>query len=197
MKTVVELIGVALLAMLSDNFLLVNCMATGTRVRSFLEPVDALRSGYCLTTVMVLGAASSWLIDHLILSQFGWQHFRLLVFALLIPAIIGALRYLIRTYIPELSRRMDENLKAVGTNCAALGSALLISQRSLGFWAGLVFALCGGIGATVALASFASLQHEVDLESCPRCFRGLPIQLITAGLMAMTLVGFYGLNFNN
>jgi len=57
----------------------------------------------------------------------------------------------------------------------------------------LVFALCGGVGATLALASFASLQKEVDLERCPKSFRGVPIQLITAGLMAMALVGYYGL----
>ena len=59
-----------------------------------------------------------------------------------------------------------------------------------------IFALCGGIGATVALASFAGLQNEVDLESCPRSFRGIPIQLITAGLMAMALVGYYGLHLD-
>lgn len=195
MNVIFELLGVALAALLSENFVLVNCMGIGSRTRSFSEPLDAIRTGYCLTAVMVLGALLSWLLDHFLLARFGWEHFRLMTFALLIPAIVEGLRWFIRTCLPELSRRMDGNLAAITSNCAALGTALLISQRSLSLPAGLIFALFGGVGATVALVSFASLRGSVDLECCPRSFRGFPIKLITAGLMAMSLVGFYGLNF--
>lgn len=194
MNPAFELAGVAILALLSENFILVNCMGIGARTKSFHNPLDALRSGYTLTTVMVLAALLSWPIDHFILDHYQLQHFRLLIFSLIVVGVVEGLRYLIRTFIPELSRRMDENLAAVTANCAALGSALLISYRSLSFGGGLLFALCGGIGATVVLTSFAFLQSEVCLDHCPKCFRGLPIQLITAGLMAMALIGFYGLN---
>lgn len=191
---ILELAGVALAALLSENLVFVTCMGIGTRRRSFVDPVDALRTGYCLTVVMVLGALLSWLADFLLLERFGWQHFRLLFLSLLIPGLVAGLRAFIRTCLPELSRRMDGNLASISTNCAALGSALLISQRSYSLGSALVFALFGGLGATLALASFASLQQEVDLERCPKCFRGLPIMLLTAGLMAMSLVGFYGLH---
>ena len=191
---VLELAGVALAALLSENMVFVSCMGIGTRTRSFQDPVDALRTGYCLTAVMVLGALLSWLADFLVLERFGLQHLRLLFLALLIPGLVSGLRRFIRTCLPALSLRMDGNLAAISTNCAALGSALLISQRGYGLLTALLFALFGGIGTTLALASFASLRQEVDLERCPRCFRGLPIMLITAGLMAMSLVGFYGLH---
>ncbi len=196
MSEPLELAGVALAALLSENFVLVNCMGLGTRRESLESPVDALRTGYCLTLVMALSALCSWTLDRLLLAPMGWGHFRLLVFALLVPALVAGLRRFIRACLPELSRRMDGNLASVSTNCAALGSALLITQRSYGLGSALTFALFGGLGATVALSSFASLQQEVDLERCPRCFRGLPIKLITAGLMAMSLVGFYGLHLN-
>lgn len=191
---ILELAGVALAALLSENLVFVTCMGIGTRRRSFVDPVDALRTGYCLTVVMVLGALLSWLADFLLLERFSWQHFRLLFLSLLIPGLVAGLRAFIRTCLPELSRRMDGNLASISTNCAALGTALLISQRSYSLGSALVFALFGGLGATLALASFASLQQEVDLERCPKCFRGLPIMLLTAGLMAMSLVGFYGLH---
>jgi electron transport complex protein RnfA len=194
MTTIFELAGVAVAALLSENFVLVNCMGIGTRTRSFQDPVDAFRSGYCLTAVMVLGALCSWLLDRFLLSPLGLDAFRLLTFILMVFALVAGLRKFLALCVPELSRRVDGNLASVSTNCAALGSALLISQRSYGLGTGLLFALCGGIGATVALTSFASLQQEVDLESCPRCFRGIPIQLVTAGLMAMALIGFYGLH---
>ena len=191
---ILELAGVALAALLSENFILVTCMGIGTRRESFQDARDALRTGYCLTAIMVLGALFSWLADFLVFTRFGLEHFRLLFLSLLIPGLVAGLRRFIRACLPALSLRMDGNLASISTNCAALGSALLISQRGYGLGSALLFSLFGGLGATLALASFASLSQEVDLERCPKCFRGLPIMLITAGLMAMSLVGFYGLH---
>lgn len=193
MNTALELAGVALAALLSENLVLVSCMGIGTHRESFQEPREALRTGICLTVVMVLGVLCAWLIDYRLLTQYGWEHFRVLVFSLLIPGLVAGLRRLLRACVPELSRRADGNLASVSTNCAALGAALLVARRSYDLTSALVFALCGGVGATLALASFASLQKEVDLNRCPRAFRGVPIQLITAGLMAMALMGYYGL----
>ena len=193
MNTVLELAGVALAALLSENLVLVSCMGIGTHEKSFQDPREAIRTGLCLTLVMVLGVLGGWLLNFLVLLRFGLTYFQVLAFALLIPGLVAGLRKFFKVCIPELSRRTDENLASISTNCAALGSALLVAQRSYGLDSALIFALCGGIGATLALASFASLQKEVDLNRCPRAFRGVPIQLITAGLMAMALVGYYGL----
>ncbi|NBI69091.1 hypothetical protein D1646_20360 [Pseudoflavonifractor sp. 60] len=193
MNTALELMGVALAALLSENLVLVTCMGIGTHKRSFEEPREAIRTGICLTVVMVLGTLCAWLFNFFVLIRFGWSHFQVLAFSLLVPGLVAGLRRFLRACVPELSRRMDGNLASISTNCAALGTVLLISQRSYGLSAALVFALCGGIGATLALASFASLQREVNLDRCPRAFRGAPIQLITAGLMAMALIGYYGL----
>ena len=193
MNTVLELAGVALAALLSENLVLVSCMGIGTHEKSFQDPREAIRTGLCLTLVMVLGALGAWLLNFLILLRFNLAYFQVLAFALLIPGLVAGVRKLFQACIPELSRRVDGNLSSISTNCAALGSALLISQRSYGLDSALIFALCGGIGATLALASFASLQKEVDLNRCPKAFRGVPIRLITAGLMAMALLGYYGL----
>ena len=195
MNTALELTGVALAALLSENLVLVSCMGIGTHRESFQDPREAIRTGLCLTLVMVLGVLGGWLLNFLVLLRFGLTHFQVLAFALLIPGLVAGLRSFFRACVPELSRRADENLASSSTNGAALGSALLVAQRSYSLGSALIFALCGGIGATLALASFASLQKEVDLNRCPRAFRGVPIQLITAGLMAMALVGYYGLYF--
>ena len=193
MNTALELAAVALAALLSENLVLVTCMGIGTHEQSFAEPRESIRTGLCLTVVMLLGVLFAWLLNFLVLLRFGWTHFQLLAFSLLIPGLVAGLRTFLRACVPELSRRVDLNLSSIATNCAALGAALLISQRSYSLPAALVFALCGGIGATLALASFASLQKEVSLDRCPKSFRGVPIQLITAGLMAMALMGYYGL----
>lgn len=121
MASILELAGVALAALLSENFVLVSCMGIGTRTEAFRDPMDAVRTGYCLTAVMVLGALCAWLIDFFLLGRFGWQHYRLLVLALLIPGLVAGLRKFLKVCIPELSRRIDGQLKSVATNCAALG----------------------------------------------------------------------------
>lgn len=194
MNGILELMGVALTALFAENFILVNCLGIGTRVRAFQDPRDALRTGWCLTVVMVLSTVFAWCIDVGVLTRFGLTYYRTFIFALLVPAVVWCLRQFLKLCVPELYRRNNLHLGAVTTNCAALGCTLLVALRSYGFLEALVFALCGGIGATVALASFAHLLGEADLEQCPECFRGAPIQLITVGLMAMALVGFYGLH---
>ena len=192
MKIPFELAGIALAALLSENFILVKCLGLGVREQALREPKDAFRTGYSLTLVMVVTALLGWLADNLILVRFSLTYLRTLVFTLLALSVVAGLR----ACLPELSRRIDENLASITTNCAALGVVLLISQRGYGLGAALVFALCGGIGATVVMVSYASLGEEVDMESCPKVFRGVPIRLITMGLMAMAMVGFYGLHLN-
>lgn len=196
MSGILELMGVALTALFAENFLLVNCMGIGTRLNGFRDPKDALRTGGCLTVVMVLSTLFAWCIDVGVLTRFGLTYYRAFIFALLVPALIWCLRQFLRLCIPELYHRNNLHLRAVTTNCAALGCVLLVTQRSYGLGAALLFALCGGVGVTVALANLAHLLGEADLEQCPKCFRGVPIRLITAGLMAMGLVGFYGLHFH-
>lgn len=194
MRGILELMGVALTALFAENFVLVNSMGIGTRIRAFKDPKDALRTGWCLTVVMVVSAVFAWCIDVGILTRFGLTYYRTFIFALLVPTVVWCIRQFLRLCIPELYRRNNLHLRAVTTNCAALGCVLLVVLRSYGFVESVIFALCGGIGATVVLANFAHLLGEADLEQCPKCFRGMPIQLITVGLMAMSLVGFYGLH---
>ena len=185
--TVFQLAGVALAALLSENFILVNCLGIGTRTKAFQDPLDAWRTGVSLTAVMTLTALLSWLLDQL-LQHFALGYFQTLVFALVGPAVVAGLRYFLK--------KMDENLASITSNCAAMGAALLIAQRGYGLGAALLFGFFGGAGATVALMCLAGLRREVSLTSCPKSFQGIPIELVTVGLMALSLVGFYGLHLS-
>ena len=189
----VQLAGLALAALLSENFVMVNCLGIGTRTQAFRDPIEGWRTGFGLTLVLVCSGLLSRGVD-LILLQARMEYLRLLAFALLVPAASVALRWLIRLFLPELSRRIEGPLRAVSSNAAALGAVLMASQRGYGLGQTFIFTLFGGLGVTAAMMSFAGLREEVSFESCPRPFRGAPILFITAGLMALSLVGFYGLN---
>lgn len=103
------------------------------------------RTGYSLTAVMVLTALAAWVVNQL-LRHFSLSYFQTLAFALTGPLVVAGLRYFLRTCIPELSRRMDENLASVTSNCAAMGTALLIAQRGYGPGGAFLYALFGGAG---------------------------------------------------
>ena len=107
----VQLAGVALAALLSENFILVNCLGIGTRTRAFEDPLDAGRTGVALTAVMTFTALVAWVADQL-LYHFGLDYFQTLVFALIGPVVVWALRGFLRSCVPELSRRMDDNLSS-------------------------------------------------------------------------------------
>ena len=193
--TAFQLAGVAVAALLSENFILVNCLGIGTRTKAFQDPLDAWRTGVSLTAVTTLTALLSWLLDQL-LQHFALGYFQTLVFALVGPAVVAGLRYFLKNCVPDLCGRMDENLASITSNCAAMGAGLLIAQRGYGLGAALLFGCFGGAGATVALMCLAGLRREVSLTSCPKSFQGIPIELVTIGLMALSLVGFYGLHLS-
>lgn len=190
----VHLTAVALAALLSENFVLVNCLGIGTRIDAFRNHVEARRTGISVMMSMVVTVFFCWLADYHLLYRFGLQYLRVLVFSLISVGTVALLRWLLRSFLPALSRRLDVSLSAMSTNCAALGAALLSAARGYELNQALTFALFGGLGVLAVLVSFSGIREDVGFKDCPKVFRGGPIELITAGLMALALVGFYGLH---
>ena len=118
----VQLAGVALAALLSENFILVNCLGIGTRVEAFHSTTAARRTGLSLTLAMVVTVFFTWCADFLVLRHFGWVYLRTLVFSLIALLTVFLLRKAARLW-PELSHRIDADLASVSTNCAVLGAA--------------------------------------------------------------------------
>ncbi len=192
----VHLTGVALAALLSENFILVNCMGMGTQTEPFFDPRQARRTGLSVLLAMVVTVFFTWMVDVHLLLHYGWTYLRLIAFTLISLGSVALLRLFLKTFLPQLSIRLDESLATLSTNNAALGAALLVSIRGYELDQALTFALFGGLGVLVVLVSFAGLRDAVGFDDCPKAFRGAPITLITAGLMALALVGFYGLHIS-
>ena len=93
-----------------------------------------------------------------------------------------------------LYRHLNEDLSQAVYNCAVLGVAFIITLRNYSLPQTLLYALASGVGILGVLVIFTGMQDQASFDNCPKVFRGLPIQLITAGLMALALMGFYGLN---
>jgi len=152
-------------------------------------------AGMAIATLFVLTLASgaSWIAWHWLLEPLGLGYLRTLVFILLIAALVQFSEMLVRSTSPLLHQLLGVFLPLITTNCAVLGVALINLDRGHGFLESLVFGAAAGAGFGAALIAFAGLRERLESADLPEAFRGAPIALVTAGLMALAFMGFAGL----
>ena len=152
-------------------------------------------AGMALATLFVLTLASgaSWAAWHWLLEPLGLGHLRTLVFILIIAATVQATEMLVRASSPLLHELLGVFLPLITTNCAVLGVALLNLDRRHGLLESLVFGAAAAAGIALALLAFAGLRERLEASDLPAAFKGAPIALVTAGLMALAFMGFGGL----
>jgi len=152
-------------------------------------------AGMALATLFVLTVASgaSHVAWHWLLEPLGLGYLRTLVFILLIAALVQLTELVIRATSPLLHELLGVFLPLITTNCAVLGVALLSLERQHGLLESLLFGAAAGAGFALALLTFAALRERLETGDLPAAFRGAPIALVTAGLMALAFMGFSGL----
>jgi electron transport complex protein RnfA len=152
-------------------------------------------AGMALATpfVLTLASGAGWLAWHWLLEPLGLGYLRTLVFILLIAALVQFTEMLVRSASPLLHELLGVFLPLITTNCAVLGVALINLDRGHGFLESLVFGAAAGAGFGAALLAFAGLRERLEGADLPAAFRGAPIALVTAGLMALAFMGFAGL----
>jgi len=189
-----EVIGLVLTAILAENMVLVRCLGLSWAKDVEQTEGEAWRMGVSLTMVMVMTALASWLVNAYVLRFFAVEQFRLLAYALVVLLVVAALRGVMRLFFPVLYRHLADHLSRTVSNCAVLGVAFFITLRNYSLPQTLLYALASGVGVLVVQVIFAGLQDQASFDNCPGWFRGIPIRLLTVGLMAMALMGFYGLH---
>jgi electron transport complex protein RnfA len=188
-----DLLLLALGASLVNNFVLTQflglCPFVGVSRRF------EAAAGMALATLFVLTLASgtSYAAWHWLLEPLGLGYLRTLVFILLIAAVVQVTEMLVRASSPLLHELLGVFLPLITTNCAVLGVALLSLERQHGFVESLVYGAAAGVGFGVALLSLAGLRERLETCDVPAAFRGTPLALVTAGLMALAFMGFGGL----
>ncbi|HIE04384.1 MAG TPA: electron transport complex subunit RsxA [Candidatus Latescibacteria bacterium] len=188
-----ELLLIFVAAVLTNNFVLHYflgiCPFLG--VSSRIE--TAVGMGLAVIFVMTLTATVTWLIYHHVLVRFGLPFLEYAAFILVIASLVQVVEMFLRKFSPELYRALGIYLPLITTNCSILGLALFMVLREYDFIEGLVFGIGAGIGFTLVLTIMAGIREELAFADLPRAFRGAPITLITAGILALAFMGFSGL----
>ena len=187
------LLGILISAILTENFILVKFYGICPFMGVSKKIDTALGMGMAVTFVMALASAACWAVNALILQPLGLAYMQTVAFILVIASIVQVVEMFLKKSVPALYKALGIFLPLITTNCAVLGVALVNAQQGYDFLLSVVNGACGGIGFTVAIVLFASVRERVNKADCPECFKGYPIALIAAGLIALAFMGFSGL----
>jgi electron transport complex protein RnfA len=172
-------------AVLVNNFVLVKflglCPFMGVSRQLDAAVGMALATGFVLT----LAAGLSWALQHWLLEPLGIGDLRTPAFILVIAATVQFTELLLHRQSPRLYQVLGIYLPLITTNCAVLGVALL-NVQAFGFGA--------AVGFGLVLVLFAALRERLESAEVPAAFKGAPIALVTAGLMALAFAGFTGMD---
>lgn len=192
MNLFLSLFSISLSAILAENFILVKFMGICPFMGVSKKFDTALGMGIAVTFVMALASAATWAVNEYLLVAFGLEYMQTVVFILVIAALVQFVEMFLQKAVPALYQALGIYLPLITTNCAVLGVALLNIQNGYNFIESVVYGLTGGLGFTMAILVFSSIRERLEDCDCPKAFRGFPIALLAAGLLALAFMGFSG-----
>ncbi|MBC8488400.1 MAG: electron transport complex subunit RsxA [Bacteroidetes bacterium] len=143
--------------------------------------------------VMTLATIVTWLIQNYVLNPFGIQFLQTITFILVIASLVQMVEIILKKVSPALFQALGIFLPLITTNCAVLGVAILTIQKDFNLMEGVVFAIANAIGFGLALVLFSGIREHLELMEVPKGMRGVPIALISAGILALAFMGFANL----
>ena len=193
MNLFTSLMSISLGAILVNNFILAQFLGICPFMGVSQKTSTAMGMGLAVTFVMGIASAVTWAVNNYILVPLDLGYMQTVAFILVIAALVQFVEMFLQKAVPTLYQALGIYLPLITTNCAVLGVALLNIQKSYNFIESVVYGITGGIGFLVAIVLFASIREHTEDADCPKAFRGFPIALISAGLLALAFMGFSGM----
>lgn len=167
----------------------------------------ALGMSAAVTFVMALATLVTYLLQRYVLIPFEIEFMQTVSFILVIAALVQMVEIVLKKISPALYQALGIFLPLITTNCVVLGVAIQVVTKEFEFinnvgaanpammnlGQSVVFAIANALGYGLAMVLFAGIREQLELSNTPKAFRGIPIALITAGIMAMAFMGFSGL----
>ncbi|MFA6728715.1 MAG: electron transport complex subunit RsxA [Prevotella sp.] len=153
----------------------------------------AIGMGAALAFVLTLSTIITWLLQTYILNPMGLQYLQTLAFILVIAALVQMVEIMLKKVSPSLYQALGIYLPLITTNCCVLGVAILVMQKDYSLLESVVYAFSTALGFALALVVFAGIREQLSLVKIPKGMRGMSIVLVTAGLLALSFMGFNGL----
>ena len=178
---------------LVNNFVLVKFLGLCPFMGVSKKMDTDIGMGFATTFVLTLASITSYLINTYLLMPFELEYLRTIAFIVTIAAVVGFTELVVNKTSPVLHQSLGVFLPLITTNCAVLGVALLNVGASNSFLQSAVYGFGAAVGFSFVLVLFSGIRERIESADVPKIFQGVPIALITAGLMSMAFMGFIGL----
>ena len=150
--------------------------------------------GMAVTFVLTLATVVTYLIQHYVLDPNGLGYLQTIAFILVIASLVQMVEIILKKVSPSLYQALGVFLPLITTNCCILGVAILVIQKDYNLLQGVVYAISTALGFYLAMVLFAGLREQMEMNKVPKAVEGMPLALITAGLLSMAFMGFSGVD---
>lgn len=188
-----ELLVILIASSLVNNVVLSQFLGLCPFLGVSKKTETATGMGVAVIFVITLASAVAGAIYQFILLPFHIAYLQTIVFILVIAALVQFVEMFLKKFIPGLYQSLGVYLPLITTNCAVLGVALTNVQKNYGILTGVVNGFATAVGFTISIVILAGIREKLTYNDIPESFQGMPIVLVTAGLMAIAFCGFSGL----
>lgn len=193
-----DLLIISIGAIFIQNFVLVQFLGICPFLGVSKKVETAVGMGLAVVFVMACASAITWAVQQLLI-LFNIEYLQTIAFILVIAVLVQFVEMFLQKSVPSLYNSLGIYLPLITTNCAVLGVAIKnITQfgaESFSFIKSVVYGTTAGIGFTLAIVLFAGVRERLESSKIPEFLKGMPITLITAGLLSIAFMGFSGLSF--
>ena len=188
-----EIFMIMIAAVLTENFVLVKFLGICPFLGVSEKPSAALGMGMAVTFVMTVSSVAAWLVYNFILVPYELEYLRTIAFILIIASLVQLIEMYMKKYFTALYQALGIFLPLMTTNCAVMGAALISTDREYNLIKSIVYGTFSAVGFTLAVVIFAGMRERMNFANPPEVFKGTPIALVAAGLLAMAFAGFRGI----
>ena len=149
--------------------------------------------GAAVIFVITIASLVTSLIYKFILATLGLTYLQTIVFILVIAALVQFVEMFLKKSMPALYESLGVYLPLITTNCAVLGVALNSVQYGYNILQSVVYGFCISVGFTIAIVILAGIREKMEYNDIPESWQGMPIVMVTAGLMSIAFFGFSGI----
>lgn len=182
-------------AALVNNFVLSQFLGICPFLGVSKKVETAAGMGGAVIFVITIASICTSTLYNLLLKPNNLEYLNTIVFILVIAALVQFVEMVLKKMMPALYKSLGVYLPLITTNCAVLGVALLSVQNDYGILASTINGIGASVGFFLAIVLMAGIREKLENSNIPEAFKGTPIVLITAGLMAIAFCGFGGVSF--
>ncbi len=188
-----NIIALAFTAFIAENIILSQFLGICPFLGVSTKRSNALGMGFAVLFVMLISSMLTWVLYKYILEALSIEYMRTIVFIIVIASLVQMVEIFIKKVSPGLYKALGIYLPLITTNCAVLGVAILNISKEHNFLEMIVYTTFIGLGFIFVMYIFSMLREKIDKAPVPKAFRGIPIALIVAAILAIIFSRFGGI----